>query len=131
MSTDSIADMLAKLRNAGSAGKSSVLIPHSNILFSSLSVLQQEGFVGSVEIKNRGGRRFIEVELNYDKEGKPTISSAKRVSKQSLRVYKGFGDIRPVRGGLGRVVISTPKGVLSGDKAKQEKVGGEVLFEIW
>jgi small subunit ribosomal protein S8 len=93
--------------------------------------LEQVGFIASVEKSGKKVRKNIEVTLMYEKNGLPTISGVKRVSKPGRRLYRGFKEIVPVRYGTGTLVLSTPKGILTDTEARKEKVGGETLFEIW
>lgn len=127
---DSIANMIIMMKNASLVGKESVLIPHSKLKNAILECLQKEGYVSKVSKKVKQGQPLLEVGLVYvDK--KPKITEAERISKQSRRVYFGVKDIHTVKNGFGLLVLSTPKGILSGKQARKEQVGGEVLFRIW
>lgn len=127
---DNISNMLIILKNGSMAGKTVVSFPDSKIKYQIASLLQKEGYLSSVAKKVKKGKKIIEVGLIYN-EGKPRISEVERVSKPSKRVYFGMKNIFPVRNGSGLLVLSTPKGILSGKEAKAEQVGGEVLFKIW
>ncbi len=131
---DPIADMLIQIKNAGNAGKESVLIPYSKIKFGIATLLLREGYVSSVINKNnkKGKKeyRFIEVGIAR-KNAKPKIQGVSRMSKLSRRFYMGFRDVKPVRQGYGDLILSTPKGLLTGKDARKQKIGGEVLFKIW
>lgn len=118
------------LKNGGKAGKKKVTFPYSKLKDAIISCLEKEGYVSSVSKKTRKGLPVLEVELLYEGE-KPRIKEVKRISKQSKRVYFGMKDIHKVRNGFGLLVLSTPKGILSGAKARREQVGGEALFKIW
>jgi small subunit ribosomal protein S8 len=139
MMTDPIADMLTRIRNAQAVKKETVLIPYSRIKLEILEVLQKNGFVGGVEkVKRRtkdsqigASKKFIEVSIKYDKEGRPRISEIKRVSKPSKRVYIKEKDIWPIKKGLGLRILSTSRGILSDLEAKKLKLGGEILLEVW
>ena len=127
---DSISNMLIMMKNASLAGKESVSLPYSKIKNSIAECLKKEGYVSSISKKTKNDQPLLEVELLYvDK--KPKITEVERISKQSRRVYFGMKDIHSVRNGSGLLVLSTPKGILSGRDARKEQVGGEALFKIW
>lgn len=127
---DKISDMLIVLKNGNLAFKENVSFPYSKIKGEILSCLQKEGFVGNFLKKNKKGKNILEVSLLY-KDKKPRITQVERVSRPSKRVYLGNKSIFPVKNGFGLLVLTTPKGILSGKDAKKENVGGEVLFKIW
>ncbi|OGI68196.1 30S ribosomal protein S8 [Candidatus Nomurabacteria bacterium RIFCSPLOWO2_01_FULL_41_12] len=127
---DSIANMLIVMKNGGEAGKESVLLPYSKMKNAILECLQKEGYVNSVSKKVKKDQPVLEVGLIYMEE-KPKIAEVERISKQSRRVYFKMKDIHRVRNGAGLLVLSTPKGILSGKEARKEQVGGEALFRIW
>lgn len=102
-------------------------MPYSKMKESIAEVLKKEGYVGSVEAKKNGP---LNVFLAY-KNKRPTISGTKRISKPSRRMYMSVNEIKPIKRGFGLLVLSTPAGILSGKEAREKKVGGEVLFEIW
>jgi small subunit ribosomal protein S8 len=127
---DPIANMLIMLKNASLANKDSVVLPYSKLKFAISECLVKEGFVKNVSKKIKKDHPVIELELLYvDK--KPKITEVERISKQSRRVYFGMNDINVVKGGTGLLVLSTPKGILSGKNARKEQVGGEALFKVW
>lgn len=127
---DSIANMIIMLKNASLAGRESIVVPHSKMKEAIASCLKKEGFIQDFDKKVKKGMPALEITLSYvDK--KPKISEVERVSKQSRRVYFGMKDIHTVRNGSGLLVLSTPKGILSGKQAKKEQVGGEALFRLW
>lgn len=123
---DSVGDALVRIKNAYLVGKQSVSVRYSKLILNLMKLLQKEGFLESVSEKNRE----IIVTLKYT-ERKPAIVSLKRVSKPSLRVYKGAKDLPSVLNGLGIAVISTPKGLMTERQARKSKVGGEVLAFVW
>jgi small subunit ribosomal protein S8 len=137
--TDPIADMLTRIRNSQAVKKRTVVIPYSKIKLEILNVLLKNDFIKSVEkVKRKSkssqtgtGKKFIEIEIKYDKKNQPIISEIKRVSKPSRRVYVQAKDIWPFKRRLGLRVLSTSKGIISGMEAKKLKVGGEVLLELW
>ncbi len=126
MVNDPIADLLVRLQNASRVGKTSVSLPFSNLKMAIAGVLAKEGYTGMPDKKNHS----LLIPLSY-KNGTPAITGVKRVSKPSRRMYMGVRDVRPIRRGHGLLVLSTPKGVMTGSQARTERVGGEVLFEIW
>ncbi len=130
MVNDKIADMLIRIKNAGAVGKESTTIPHSNLRLSVAQALLKRGYITSISKKGKKTKKVIEIGIAY-KEGEPKVKGAERVSKLSRRVYYGFRDIRPVKNGFGLLMLSTPKGILSGEEARKENVGGEALFKIW
>jgi len=127
MITDPIADLLVRVRNAGLVKKESVVVPASKMTAAVAMLLEKEGYIAAVSKKKEGP---MTVTLAY-KNGRPAIQGAKRISKLSRRMYMGVRDIRPVKQGHGLLVLSTPVGILSGKEAREKRVGGEVLFEIW
>lgn len=127
---DSISNMIIMMKNASRVGKSTVSFPYSNLKNAILECLKKEGYISAFSKKAKKGLPVLEVELTYA-NGKPKINEVERVSKLSKRVYFGIKEIYPVKNGSGILVLSTPKGILSGKEAKKEQVGGEALFKIW
>jgi len=127
---DPISNMLISIKNGSIAKKASVVVPFSKMKFAVAECLAKEGFVGEVSQKKQNDRPFLEITIKYT-EGKAKVNGVKRLSKLSRRTYMGFKDIRPVKQGSGALILSTPKGILSGKQARKELVGGEALFEIW
>ena len=127
---DSISNMIIMLKNASLAGKESVSFPYSKMKNAIAECLKKEGYVKQVSKKVKKGFPTLEVELVY-MDKKPKITEAERVSKQSRRVYFKMKDIHSIRNGSGLLVLSTPKGILSGKEARKEQVGGEALFKLW
>lgn len=127
---DPISDMLTRIRNAGNAGLKTVAVPLSKEKQAIVGVLQEEGYIGNVEVIGEGVARELSITLKYF-EGKAVIGGLERVSKPSCRVHCGCADIPRVRNGQGTVILSTPKGILSGRRAKSENVGGEIICYVW
>ena len=123
---DPIADMLTRIRNAGTAGLPTVAIPGSREKIAIAAVLKQEGYIKEYSVEEDGVKKTLNVELKYC-NGKPVIEGIERVSKPSRRVYCGVASIPRVRNGLGTVILSTPHGIIGGGQAAQENVGGEIL----
>lgn len=129
--TDSIADLLTRVRNANTAKHDTVDIPASNMKKSIAQILVDEGYVKSFQVIEDGKQGVIRVTLKYGENKSPVISGLRRVSKPGLRIYAGCADMPKVMKGLGVAIVSTPKGVMTDRKARQENVGGEVLAFIW
>ncbi len=128
--TDPISDMIIRIKNAGISHKETVTFPYSNLKFEICSILEKQGFIKSHAKKGKKVAKSIEVGLLYDGPHSH-IQGVKRVSKPSRRIYKKVSDIRPIRNGYGNIIISTPKGLKTDVEARKEKLGGEVLFQIW
>ena len=128
--TDPIADMLTRIRNAITAKKESVEIPASNEKKAIAEILLAEGFVKDVKIVEDGYNGKIAIALKYN-DKKSVIQGLQRVSKPGLRSYAGVADMPKVLGGLGTVIVSTNKGIMTGKQAKAANVGGEVLCYVW
>jgi len=128
---DPVGDFIIQLKNAGMAHKDRVVAPYSQLKFAIANKLQQRGFIKSVSKRGKKARKMIEVELLYTKEGNPRIDGVARVSKPGRRVYEGVSRMYPVQQGRGALILSTPKGILTGEEARKEHVGGEVLFKVW
>ncbi len=122
--------MIIMIKNASLAGKPSVVLPHSKLKNAILDCLKKEGYVKDIAKKVKKGHPVLEVELVYT-EKTPKITEAERISKQSRRVYFAVKDIHTVRNGAGLLILSTPKGIMSGRDARKEQVGGEALFRLW
>lgn len=127
--TDYISNIIVKIRNANQKNKATVTFPFSSLGMAVAEVLNKSGYIGLFSRKGKKARS-IEATLLYE-NNLPKITGVKRLSKQSKRVYIGFKNINPVMNSYGKVIISTPKGVMTGESARKAKVGGELLFEIW
>lgn len=123
---DPVADALIRIKNGYIVGKSEVTLRFSKLILNLMKLLQKEGYILDVKEKDRD----ILITLKYVGR-KPALTDVKRVSRPSLRVYKGVGSLPYVLNGVGMAVISTPKGVLSDKEARKQKVGGEVLAFVW
>jgi small subunit ribosomal protein S8 len=129
--TDPIADMLTRIRNANTANHPTVDIPASKMKRAVAEILKEEGFIRSYEVVAEGPQGVLRVTLKYGPEKEKVITGLRRISRPGLRVYTGRGEIPRVLGGLGLVIISTSKGIMSGKRAKREGFGGEVLAYVW
>jgi small subunit ribosomal protein S8 len=125
--TDPIADLLTRIRNAGMARKDSLTVPHAKIKVAILDVLKKRGFVADFSKVKTGDFDEIEITLKPDRND----LSLKRISKPGQRIYVKSATLKKVNGGLGLAILSTPKGVMSGEEAKKMKLGGELLCEIF
>ncbi|MBU3925898.1 30S ribosomal protein S8 [Patescibacteria group bacterium] len=128
---DNIANMLTTIRNGLAVKKETVSIPYTKIKADILNVLEKEKFIKKLEIKGKKNKKIIEVTLVYDNDGSPTIHHIQKISKPSRRIYAPVKKIYPVQYGKGLWIVSTPRGILSDKEARKEKVGGEVICEIW
>jgi small subunit ribosomal protein S8 len=128
--SDPIADMLTRIRNAQMVEKQEVSIPASNLKTAIASVMQQEGYIDAFSIDGEKAAKTLTIKLKYY-GNKPVIDTLKRISKPSLRVYVSSNDMPSVMNGLGIVIISTPKGVMTGQAASAQNVGGEVLCSVY
>ena len=129
--TDTIADMLTRIRNASSARHETVDIPASNMKKSIAQILVDEGFVKSFQVIEDGKQGVIRMTLRYVDGKTPVITGMRRVSKPGLRIYSNCEDMPKVMKGLGIAIVSTSKGVMTDKKARKENVGGEVLAFVW
>ena len=128
--TDPLGDMLTRIRNGQQARKDSVLTPASKLRAHVLDVLQREGYIRGYSEEVLAGQKGLRIELKYF-EGQPAIQHLARVSKPGRRVYSGAKELPRIRNGLGVVIVSTPRGVLSDAEARSQNVGGEVLAEVF
>jgi small subunit ribosomal protein S8 len=124
--TDPIADLLTRIRNAQQARKQEVTMAASKVKMAVVSVLKDEGYVTDFRLENDGGKALLTVALKYF-EGKPVIDRLERVSRPGLRIYRGKDELPKVLGGMGTVIVSTPKGVMTDKQARSIGQGGEVL----
>lgn len=128
--TDPISDMLNRIRNAQAAGKPQVSLSFSKFKFGIAQILEKNNFIEKAESKGRKNGKFIDITLKYDDKA-PVISGLKRISKSGQRIYLAFNEIRPVRDGYGISIISTSKGLMTNKEARKQKIGGEIICEIW
>jgi len=131
MVTDPIADMLTRIRNANMVRHEFVLIPWSKVKLAIAKILREEGFIINYEVLKGKPGRVIKVYLKYMDRNQPAITGLKRVSKPGLRAYVGSSEIPRVYGGLGIAIVSTSKGIMTGQKAWKQHMGGELLCYVW
>jgi small subunit ribosomal protein S8 len=136
--TDPIADMLTRIRNALSVGKPEVFMPMSKVKLNIAKLLEREGWIEKAEVVADGitgkrGTRFsqLKIALKYDSEGRPSVSSIKRISKPGLRIYAKKDELPRVLNNLGIAIISTPKGLMTNKEARKNGLGGEVVCEVY
>ena len=129
--TDTIADLLTRIRNANSAKHATVDVPASNVKKAITQILVDEGYVKGFQIIEDGKQGIIRITLKYGENKSPIITGLRRVSKPGLRIYSSCEDMPKVRKGLGIAIVSTSKGIVTDKKASELNVGGEVLAFIW
>jgi small subunit ribosomal protein S8 len=128
---DPLGDLLTRIRNAQERRRPKVVSPASNLRVRVLDVLVDEGYIrGYARVDHKNGQSELEIELKYS-NGQPAIREIKRISKPGRRVYKAVRDLATVANGLGVAILSTPKGVMSDSRAREENVGGEILCNVF
>jgi len=130
---DQLSDLLTRIRNASLRQKDRVDVPHGKLKLEVVRILKEEGFVANYKtfFANGNKRGTIRVFLKYSPEKEAVIRGIQRVSKPGLRIYRSYREIPRVRGGFAVTILSTPQGVLTGKQAKDKKVGGEILCQVW
>jgi small subunit ribosomal protein S8 len=131
MMTDPIADMLVRINNALTAGHKQVLIPSSKIKLAIARILKEEGYIKNYQVIREEPQPNIRITLKYDEDRQPIIGKLQRVSKPGRRVYVGRQEIPWVLSGMGITIVSTPRGIMTGQQARRLRVGGEVLCNVW
>ena len=131
MTSDPIADMLTRVRNALAARHPKVDVPASKLKTEIARILKEEGYIPNYKVAEEGAKKTIKIYLKYGNDSRPVISEIERVSRPGCRVYVGQQNIPRVLGGLGINILTTPRGVMTGRTAHREKVGGEILCRIW
>jgi small subunit ribosomal protein S8 len=129
--SDSLSDLFTRLRNGMRAGHDRVDVPSSKLKESVLKVLEQEGFIASFRKVEEAGRPVLRVGLKYDHEGEPIVSGLERVSRPGRRIYAKADAIPSVLGGLGVSIVSTSRGIVTDKTAREKRLGGEVLCNVW
>ena len=131
MMTDPIADMLTRVRNGVTAGHTSVVMPASRLKTEIARVLRDEGYIRGFDVQEEKGKRTLRIQLRYAGKKQPVLMGVKRVSRPGLRVYTKRAEIPRILGGVGMAILSTPRGVMTGEQARRLGVGGEVLCHVW
>jgi small subunit ribosomal protein S8 len=129
--TDPIADLLTRIRNANTANHETVDIPASRMKRAIVEILKSEGFISGYQAVTEGPQGMLRITLKYGPEKEKVITGLRRISRPGLRIYANKTEIPRVLGGLGVVILSTSKGIMSGKQAKLAGVGGEVLAYVW
>ena len=131
MTTDPIADMLTRIRNAAMAKHPRVDLPSSKLKVEVARILKDEGYLANYKVVDEKGKKTLRVFMRYSPDRRPVITNLRRVSRPGSRRYVGKTGIRPVVGGMGISILSTPRGLMTGQAARKEGVGGELLCEVW
>lgn len=134
MTNDPIADMLTRVRNALMAGHATVSMPSSKIKVAVAEILQEEGYISGIEVHPEKPQAILLLKLKYigrRRERRPVIQGLERISKPGRRIYAGKAEIPWVQSGMGVAILSTSKGVMTGQKARRLDVGGEILCHVW
>jgi len=129
--TDPIADFLTRIRNSVQAGKDRCDAPASKLKLELSKILQEEGFIRTFKVLEEGPQGTLRLYLRYSADGEPAIHGLERVSRPGLRVYRGVDHLPQVRGGIGVAVVSTSKGLMSDERAREPGLGGEVMCRVW
>ncbi len=128
---DPISDMLIRIKNASLVAKEVVLVPHSKIKQEIANLMKEKGCLSSVEDRGSKNRKVVELGIAYNADGAAQQHDVKKISKPSKRVYKKFAELKPIKKGFGFSIVSTSKGLKTDEAARREKIGGEILCEIW
>ncbi len=129
--TDPIADFLTRIRNAMQAGKDRCDVPASKLKLELSKILQEEGFIRTFTVLEEGPQGTLRIYLRYSADGEPAIHGLERVSRPGLRVYRAVDELPHVRGGIGVAVVSTSKGLMTDLRAREQRLGGEVMCRVW
>lgn len=130
--TDPVSDLLTRIRNAHLAKHDRLDVPASNLKLEICKLLQEQGYIEDVEVRDEDPvRKELRISLRYTNAGLPVIRRIQRVSKPGRRVYRGADEVRPVLNGLGVGIVSTSQGLLTDREARERRVGGEILCEVW
>ena len=129
--TDPIADLLTRIRNAHIAKHDRTRVPASKLKLAVCRLLEREGYINSFEVEDKPPGKELRIQLRYNHEGTPAITRVWRVSKPGRRVYQGANDIRPVLNGLGTAIVSTSQGLLTDRECREQRVGGEILCQLY
>lgn len=129
--TDPIADLLTRIRNALLSKHDRLDVPSSKLKRNICALLKQEGYIQDFEVKEQKPQNVLRIFLRYTDQGIPAVRRLSRVSKPGRRVYRGADEIEPVLNGLGVAIVSTSHGLLTDREAREKRIGGEILAEIW
>ncbi|MDD5146541.1 MAG: 30S ribosomal protein S8 [Candidatus Pacebacteria bacterium] len=128
--TDPITDMFNRIKNAQAVFQESIELPYSDLKMQIAETLKESGFILDCKKKGAKAAKTIKIDLKYEKQ-RPVLSGFKRISKPGQRIYVSRSEVKPVKNGFGLAIISTSKGLINDKKARKEKVGGELMVEVW
>ena len=131
MMTDPIADFLTRVRNSSNSRNRRAVMPSSRAKVALAKILVEEGFISGYSVTGDDARPNLIIGMKYSDKGQPVITGLERVSRPGRRMYTGFRNIPLVRSGLGINIVSTPQGIMSGSQARRERVGGEIMCNVW
>jgi small subunit ribosomal protein S8 len=131
MTTDPIADLLTRIRNGALAKHPRVEMPSSKMKIEIARILKEEDYLANFKVVEEKGKKTLRVFLRYTPDRRSVITDLKRISRPGSRRYVGKFDIKPVVGGMGIAIVSTPRGLMTGSSARKEGIGGELLCEVW
>ncbi|MSN96200.1 30S ribosomal protein S8 [Campylobacter sp. FMV-PI01] len=131
MLNDLLSDGLTRIRNASLRRLDTARLLHSNAVEATLEVLVQKGYIATFNVVEENNKKFINVELKYDENGKSAINEITRISKPGRRIYQGKDEIKRFKNGYGTVIVSTSQGIMAGIEASKRGIGGEVLCTVW
>jgi small subunit ribosomal protein S8 len=131
MMTDPIADMLTRIRNANAIRRANVNMPYSHLKEAILAKMKQEGFINDYEIIQQTPCNIIKVTLRFSEDGEKVIREIMRVSTPGRRIYQGYTELKKVLGGMGIAILSTSKGIMTDRECRKNKIGGELLCQMW
>lgn len=129
--TDPISDMLTQIRNGLAVKKTEVVLPYSKVKENLARVLANQGYLENVETLDEEGKKSLKLGLKYLPEGEPALSGVRRISKPGQRIYAKVTEIPPVKLGFGATILSTSKGIMTDKQARKEKMGGELICQVW
>jgi small subunit ribosomal protein S8 len=129
--TDPIADFLTRIRNAVQANKDRCDVPSSRVKLELAKILQEEGFIRTFKVLEEGPQRTLRLYLRYSPDGESAIRGLERISKPGRRVYRGVEQVPQILGGIGVAVVSTSQGLMTDARAREQRVGGEVMCRVW
>src|SRR5262245_59357758 len=129
--TDPIADMFTRIRNAQSGRHAKVEMPSSRMKVEIAKILKEEGYLSSYKVSEEGRKKLLRITLKYGSDGTPAISRLVRVSRPGRRVYTPHSHVPSVLGGLGHSILTTPRGLMTGSRARKAHIGGEILLEVY
>jgi len=128
---DPVSNMLTIIKNGQAVNKETVTFPYSKLKFEIAKILEKNNLVSKTERKEKKTNKIIEISLKYREDKTPVISGLKKISKPGQRVYLGWRELKSVKSGFGRAIISTPQGLMTNKEARKKKLGGEVICEVW